>query len=361
MSDTKTNGRIDVDPVAFADRLLIWYDRHRRAMPWRALPGEAPDPYRVWLSEIMLQQTNVATVVPYFTRFVERWPTVADLAGADLDEVLTAWAGLGYYVRAHSLHKCAQVVAAGRNGGFPVDPAALMTLPGIGPYSAAAIAAIAFGQRAAAVDGNVERVIARVYAVEDPLPGVKARLAALAGDLVPAGRSGDYAQALMDLGATVCTPRNPACTICPLVPWCRGCRQGCAADLPRRAVKAPRPIRHGIAFWIMRRDGAVLLRRRPGEGLLRGMMEIPSTPWRDTAWALEEAALEAPLPLTWRSLPGVVRHPFTHFHLELTLATAKAGVRADVRGVWVPLAKLEEHALPSVMRKVVSHALHRAY
>ncbi|MTJ83274.1 MAG: A/G-specific adenine glycosylase [Telmatospirillum sp.] len=350
-----------VSPADLADRLLAWYDRNARTLPWRTLPGGRPDPYHVWLSEVMLQQTTVVAVAPYFRTFIERWPPVGDLAAAPLDEVLPAWAGLGYYARARNLHKCAQTVAEWRGGVFPDDEEALRQLPGIGDYTAAAITAIAYGRRAVVMDGNIERVIARMFAVTEPLPGAKPRLKSLAGSLTPDYRPGDYAQAAMDLGATVCTPRQPACVLCPWRDSCEGRRQGIAEGLPAKKPKADRPTRRGIVFWTVRKDGAVLLRRRPETGLLGGMMEIPSTPWRDQPWTLEDAAGEAPVQAPWRLLPGMVRHTFTHFHLELTVAAGRAKVPELARGLWCPLDQLGDHALPTLMRKVVHHALAKAY
>src|SRR5579885_2301985 len=273
-----------------ADLLLAWYDRHRRVLPGRALPGERPDPYRVWLSEVMLQQTTVPAVMGYFARFLERRPDVEALAEAPLDEVLHAWQGLGYYARARNLHACARAVVARHGGAFPRDEAALRALPGIGDYTAAAIAAIAFDRRAAPVDGNVERVTARLFAIETPLPEAKPELRRLAASLVPERRAGDYAQAAMDLGATLCTPRKPRCVLCPWREECRARALGVAENLPRRRAAAARPVRRGVAFWAVREDGAVLLRRRPEAGLLGGMMEVPSTPWRAAEWSEAEAA-----------------------------------------------------------------------
>ena len=269
-----------VAPSQLARMLLDWYDRHRRRLPWRAAPGVPSDPYRVWLSEIMLQQTTVPVVVGYFQRFLARWPTLEALTQAELDDVLHAWQGLGYYARARNLHACAQHVLADHGGRFPPEEKALRALPGIGRYTAAAIAAIAFDRPATVVDGNVERVMARLRAVETPLPTAKSRLYTLAAELTPETRPGDYAQALMDLGATVCTPRNPGCLACPWRDACEGRARGMAETLPRRAPKRPRPLRYGVSFWLMRADGAVLLRRRPETGLLGGMIELPTTPWR---------------------------------------------------------------------------------
>ncbi len=338
--------------------LLDWYDRHARRLPWRVSPaqvrrGRRPDPYRVWLSEVMLQQTTVATVGPYFRAFLERWPTVGDLAAADLDAVLHAWAGLGYYARARNLHKCARAVIDQCGGVFPDTPNGLRALPGIGPYTAAAIAAIAFDRPATVVDGNVERVIARLFAVEDSLPLGKPQLRLLADALTPQSRPGDYAQAVMDLGATVCTPRAPKCLKCP---WQRDCRAqalGIAESLPRRARKAERPLRRGLVFWTVRSDGAVLLRRRPERGLLGGMMEVPSSDWA----ARKPADLDqAPVTADWRELPGRVNHGFTHFRLELTVLVARVRKNAKAEGVWIMPEAFGDHALPTLTKKVVRHA-----
>ncbi len=340
-----------------AKTLLAWYDGQRRALAWRAAPGEAPDAYRVWLSEIMLQQTTVATVGPYFRAFSERWPSVADLAAAELDEVLHAWQGLGYYARARNLHKCARTVATAYGGRFPGDEAALRLLPGIGRYTAAAIAAIAFGRRAIVVDGNVERVMARVFRIEAPLPGARPVLYDLAGGLTPKSRPGDYAQAVMDLGATICTPRQPNCPLCPWKPACAG--RKIAASLPRRAPKPERPTRRGVAFWITRPDGAVLLRRRPESGLLGGMIELPSTEWREgPAPSPRLAGRAAPLAaLDWRPLPGTVSHTFTHFHLELSVMAGRVANDAAPQALWSPPDRFGDHALPTIMKKLARHAL----
>ena len=347
-TDASSRGEI-ADPAA----LLAWYDRHRRQLPWRAPPGTDPDPYRVWLSEIMLQQTTVATVGPYFDRFVARWPDISALASASLDEVLQLWQGLGYYARARNLHACARAVVERHGGAFPDEAEALRALPGIGDYTAAAIAAIAFGRRDAAMDGNVERVVARLYAVRQSLPAAKPRLRALAAALVPDDRAGDFAQALMDLGATICTPRRPLCVLCPWRSCCAAAASGRAEDLPARAAKPERPLRHGVAFWLTRADGAVLLRRRPENGLLGGMIEIPSTPWRAAVWSFAEAVEAAPAAVVWSPLPGTVRHGFTHFRLELAVV-AGIGV-AD--GIWTPIERLADHALPTLMKKVARHAI----
>lgn len=340
--------------------LLDWYDRHRRRLPWRAEPGQRAEPYHVWLSEIMLQQTTVATVGPYFRRFLALWPTVDDLAAADLDAVLHAWQGLGYYARARNLHKCAQAVAGLHGGVFPGTEEELRALPGIGAYTAAAIAAIAFDRKATPADGNFERVFARLHAVETPLPDAKPILRGLAAALTPDRRPGDHAQAVMDLGATICTPRSPKCMACPWHEPCEARRLGIATELPRKNPKKPKPTRRGIAFWAVTQDGSVLLRRRAESGLLGGMMEVPSTDWTEADFALAEAAKGAPVKGAWRALPGLVRHTFTHFHLELAVAAASVPAQPVTGGVWVPLDRLGEHALPTVMKKIVTHALAQA-
>ncbi len=336
--------------------ILAWYDRAHRKLPWRAPPGRRAQPYHVWLSEIMLQQTTVAAVQPYYRVFLNRWPTVAALAAADLDSVLAAWAGLGYYARARNLHRCAQVVAEQHKGRFPRDEAALRALPGIGPYTAAAIAAIAFDQWAVVVDGNVERVMARLHHVETPLPDAKRMLRDYAAMLTPEARPGDYAQAVMDLGATICTPRNPKCDLCPWRPGCVAARRGDATDLPKRRPKAARPTRYGVVFWLTRGDGAVCLRRRPADGLLGAMMEVPSTPWRETPWSFAAARSLAPTRASWRAVDGLVRHGFTHFALELSMVAATTK-RGDLDGVWCLPDQFGSQALPSVMRKVIAHGL----
>jgi A/G-specific adenine glycosylase len=338
-----------------AARLLAWYDRHRRDLPWRMPPGSRADPYRVWLSEIMLQQTTVATVAPYFARFVARWPDIQALAAASLDEVLHAWQGLGYYARARNLHACARAVVAQYGGRLPDDPTALRGLPGIGDYTAAAIAAIAFDRRCAAVDGNVERVVARLFAIGAPLPEAKPRLRALAAALVPAARAGDFAQALMDLGATICTPRRPRCVLCPWRDACAASAAGIAEELPVAAAKPERPLRRGVAFWLSRPDGAVLLRRRPERGLLGGMIDLPSTDWREAPWDAAEAIAAAPASAQWTPLPGAVQHGFTHFRLELALL---AGATSEpVPGIWARPDQFKDFAFPTLTRKLVRYAL----
>ncbi len=338
-------------------QLLAWYDRHRRDLPWRAKPGEAPDPYHVWLSEIMLQQTTVATVGSYYRKFLGAWPTVEALAAAPREEVLKAWAGLGYYARARNLHACAKVVAEELGGHFPDTEEGLRALPGIGPYTAGAIAAIAFDRRAAAVDGNVERVMARLYAIATPLPDAKPEIRAKTLALVPDRRAGDFAQALMDLGATICTPKRLNCMICPWTEDCAGRRAGIAGELPRKKAKAERPRRKGVAFWVERADGAVLLRERPDKGLLGGMMEIPSTEW---AASVARPESQAPLTANWIKTGKRIEHTFTHFHLELDIWSARLPAGADVADPsarWVQRNTLDSEALPSVMRKIVAQMI----
>ena len=341
---------------ARAEDLLAWYDRHRRDLPWRARPGEAADPYRVWLSEIMLQQTTVAAVRPYFARFLALFPDVEALAEAPSEAVMGAWAGLGYYSRARNLHACAKSVVA--LGGFPRTETELRALPGIGAYTAGAVAAIAFGQTAAAVDGNVERVMSRLHLIETPLPAAKAEIHALTIALVPPARPGDFAQALMDLGATICTPKRPACALCPWMAPCRARAAGIQETLPRKAPKREGELRRGAAFVAIRRDGAVLLRTRPPKGLLGGMAEVPTSEWR-ADYDLSTAVVDAPIEARWRRVPGIVRHVFTHFPLELSVHLAKvpAGTAAPDGMRWSAPAALAEEALPTVMRKVVAAAM----
>jgi A/G-specific adenine glycosylase len=338
--------------------LLRWYDRHRRVLPWRAAKGERADPYRVWLSEIMLQQTTVKAVALYYARFLARFPTVAALAAAPLDDVLKLWAGLGYYARARNLHACAKAVVEQHGGAFPGTEEALRTLPGIGAYTAAAIAAIAFDRRASPVDGNIERVIARLFAVEEELPGGKPRVRSLAEQLTPQNRAGDFAQAMMDLGATICKPKKPACVLCPWMEMCAARARGDQESFPRKADKKTGALRRGAAFVALRVDGFILTRTRPEKGLLGGMTEVPTTEWSrdfdDTS-----GLAQAPFPARWRRKPGIVTHTFTHFPLELTVYQAQvtAARKAPSGTRWTPLVDLAGEALPNVMRKVVAHAL----
>src|SRR6185437_67838 len=344
------------DPPDF----LPWYNPHRPALPWRARCGETPDPYRVWLSEIMLQQTTVKTVAPYYARFAPRWPTVRALARASLDDVLRAWAGLGYYARASNLHACARAVVQQYGGKFPQTLEGLRALPGIGDYTAAAIAAIAFDAAAVPVDGNVERVVSRLFAVEEALPGAKPLIKRLATSLLPAQRSGDFAQALMDLGATICSPKRPACSLCPWNESCVALERGDQEAFPRKAPKREGKLRRGAAFVALRADGRVLLRTRPEKGLLGAMTEVPGSGWAHDfeADALASAPRFRAKP-KWRKLPGMVTHVFTHFSLELVVYFAQAAraTPAPKGARWVKLAELPGEALPTVMRKVLAHAL----
>lgn len=341
-------------PSDIAALVLDWYDRHHRILPWRSAPGAPPpEPYRVWLSEVMLQQTTVPAVKPYFEKFLTLWPSVQDLAHAPVEQVMEAWAGLGYYARARNLHKCAKAVSAQHGGQFPDSEAGLLALPGIGPYTAAAIAAIAFDVPAAVLDGNIERVLARLFAVETPLPQARTELRKLAAQVTPQKRPGDFAQAMMDLGATICTPKSPDCLLCPLQAQCEGYRRGIAETLPRKAAKAARPVRHTIAFLLQRADdGAVLLRRRPPKGLLGGMLEVPSAPWRDTPWASSEALEHAPAATGWLMLNGDAAHVFTHFELRIGAMLGRVSVReaAELDGQW---QQPQAAALPTVMKKML--------
>ncbi len=348
------------DPAIFrapsAAALLGWYDRHRRRLPWRAAPGTTPDPYLVWLSEAMLQQTTVTAVIPYYQRFVSRFPDVFALAAAPLDAVLVAWAGLGYYARARNLHAGARAVAA--QGGFPRDVAGLRALPGVGPYTATAIAAIAFAVPGVPVDGNVTRIAARMGAVTAPLPAARAAIAAVADalgtDPAAQARPGDFAQALFDLGATICTSAAPACALCPWRADCAGHRLGVAGELPRKATKPARPARFGAHFWLTDAAGQVLLRRRPETGLLGGMMELPGTDWRAAPWSAPEALEAAPMAADWAAL-GQVRHGFTHFTLTLDVYAATVPA-IHAAGTLRPQTALQDAALASVMRKCVALA-----
>ena len=341
---------------AIRARLLYWYDAHARALPWRIGPGDGgrPDPYRVWLSEVMLQQTTVPHATPYFLDFLRRWPTVTALAEAEDGDVMAAWAGLGYYARARNLLACARAVVRDHGGRFPSDEAGLRSLPGLGPYTAAAMAAIAFDQPANVVDGNVERVIARLHALETPMPAAKPKLKALAGALVREDRPGDWAQALMDLGATICRPKAPLCERCPLSQDCAALASGSPETYPRKAQKADRPHRHGAAFLLLRDDRVALI-RRPPKGLLGGMLALPSTEWRTAPWSQGEIESAAPVDAAWRSC-GEITHVFTHF--SLTLQVWRAETAAEVDGViWAGRSRLD--GLPSVFLKAARAGLGR--
>lgn len=354
------------DATHITAALLTWYDRHARSLPWRVMPGEGrrPDPYAVWLSEIMLQQTTVATATGYFLRFMAQWPDVRALAAAPREAVLAAWAGLGYYARARNLHACAIQIADQRDGRFPEEEAMLRTLPGIGAYTAAAVAAIAFDRRAVAVDGNVRRLVARLFRIDAVPERAKAAIHAGAAAIMPDTRCGDVLQAMMDLGATVCTPRKPRCAICPLAGACAG--RDMAEALPRRRVRKTPPLRRGVAFWITRADGAVLLRRRPERGLLGGMTEIPSSAWRELPHLPSGAALKpflAEAPVAGRAAVtcAPVSHVFSHFRLELAVTRLRWAGKARGAALpddcfWCPPEEIDGQALPGLMRKIATSA-----
>ena len=337
-----------------SDTLLDWYDRHARVMPWRTSPadrkaGVMPDPYRVWLSEVMLQQTTVAAVKDYFRRFTERWPTVVDLANAADADVMAEWAGLGYYARARNLLKCARAVVSDHGGTFPDTREGLLTLPGIGPYTAGAISSIAFNRSEVVVDGNVERVMSRLYNLHTPLPSAKPELTEFARDLTPNDRAGDYAQAVMDLGATICTPKSPACGICPWRDPCQARAEGTAAELPKKTRKQPKPVRFGIAYVARKPDGTFLLETRPDKGLLGGMLGWPGSDWNEAPKATP------PMDAAWQTLNVEALHTFTHFHLRLNIEIAHVPAEAEAKnGVFMAL---DPSALPTVMRKVYDLAV----
>jgi A/G-specific adenine glycosylase len=336
--------------MSFSARLLCWYDGAARVLPWRIAPGcaEVPDPYRVWLAEVMLQQTTVAAVAGYFARFTERWPTVGDLAAADDADVMAAWAGLGYYARARNLLACARAVVADHGGRFPDSEAGLRALPGVGDYTAAAVAAIAFGRAAVVVDANIERVVARHRLIETPLPGAKRAIRDVLAPLVPGDRPGDFAQALMDLGATICTPRAPGCERCPIAADCRARGLADVERLPVKPPKKAKPRRHGLAHWI-ERDGRIWLVVRPDKGMLGGMRALPGGEWTD-APAVESGAGES----------GIVSvdHGFTHFDLTLRLVRRETA-DAATEGIWWPISDLDAAGLPTLYRKLAVKMLER--
>jgi A/G-specific adenine glycosylase len=333
--------------------LLDWYDRNRRDLPWRARPGDTPDPYRVWLSEVMLQQTTVATVRPRFVAWVARWPGFADLAAADEAAVMAAWAGLGYYARARNLLAAARVIAAEHGGALPDTEAALRALPGFGDYTAAAVAAIAFGRRAVVVDANVERVVARLFAIAAPLPGARRAIRAAAETITPDARAGDFAQAMMDLGSGICTSRKPRCLLCPIAERCAARAAGTPDAFPVKKPRAVRPHRYGTIFWL-ERDGHVLLVRRPDQGLLGGMRALPTGPWSDTPPGLAGA----PVAADWRAVAAQVSHGFTHFTIDLALVRADTH-HASNQGEWWPIDRLESAGLPTLFAKA-AEAVRRA-
>jgi A/G-specific adenine glycosylase len=349
-------------PLPPPDDLLAWYDRQHRTLPWRISPkdraaGVVPDPYRIWISEIMLQQTTVAAVIAYFQAFTKRWPTVQALAAADEADVMKAWAGLGYYSRARNLKACAEAVVARFAGRFPSSEADLLTLPGIGPYTSAAIAAIAFGRPALVVDGNVERVVTRLFAVETPMPDAKSLVRQHLSLFAPAARPGEFAEAMMDLGATICTPTRPACVLCPWFAHCAAAKSGLAERYPIKPAKSERPTRDGVAYVAIRRDGAILLRRRPPKGLLGGMTEVPNDGW-STHKRTDVADQPQPAPpfdADWQTCDDLVEHIFTHFRLLMSVRVASVSldVPAPADHWWSTAADIETEALPTIMRKVI--------
>ena len=348
----------------FAEPLLDWYDRHHRVLPWRVSPndqanGVVADPYSVWLSEIMLQQTTVKAVGPYFERFIARWPDVISLAGAETEAVMQQWAGLGYYSRARNLIACARQVAKEHDGRFPDTAAELEKLPGIGPYTSAAIAAIAFNESVAVMDGNIERVFSRLFAISTPLPAAKSEIRAQVVKAVPTERPGDFAQALMDLGATICTPRRPACALCPFTGQCAAEKAGTAETYPVKPPKKKKPVRRGAAFVASQPDGAVFLVRRPTKGLLGGMSGVPTTNWtvrEDGATGPEAAPFDA----DWQEM-GTITHVFTHFELRLDIFHAVVTLPVEIDGRWSTASDLPGQALPSVMKKAIAAALPNAF
>ncbi len=354
-SSTKTGGK------QVAAKLLAWYDAHHRELPWRISPraaaaGQRPDPYRIWLSEVMLQQTTVEAVKAYFARFIEQWPTVAALAAADVDDVMKAWAGLGYYSRARNLKKCADLVAAEHADRFPDTEAELRALPGVGAYTAAAVAAIAFNRPAAVVDGNVERVFSRLYAISTPLPAAKVEIKSRVEAMLPTERPGDFAQATMDLGATICTPKRPKCMLCPVNDDCSALRTGDPEHYPVKAAKVEKPLRQGSAFVAVRNDGAVLLRKRPPSGLLGGMSEPPTSEWNSRRDG-ETGTSAAPFEADWRPR-GAIRHVFTHFELALSVYRADGVDMAAPEGWWWSSKdEILGEALPTVMKKAIEAAI----
>lgn len=347
----KSNNHHKIEINNFRKKVLSWYDRHRRAMPWRVAKGQKPEPYHVWMSEIMLQQTTVVTVGPYFQKFIERWPTVHDLAKAKRDDVMHEWAGLGYYARARNLHKCAQVVSQDHDGQFPDDQEELKKLPGIGDYTGAAITSIAFDKPANVVDGNIERIMARIHALTEPMPDSKKKLKELAGELADKrkDRPGDYAQALMDLGATICTPKSPKCVLCPIIDMCDGRKKGIAEELPAKKPKGKKPQKHGQVFWISNDNDEVLFVRRDEKEMLGGMLGLPTTKWIKTS---EKQSSKK----GYKKTKLAVFHSFTHFDLKLDIYMAKhenGAIPPEKDPIWVASSKIGELGLPTLFSKVV--------
>jgi A/G-specific adenine glycosylase len=356
---------LNLQPPDPAD-LLVWYDRHHRELPWRVSPkmrakGKVADPYHIWLSEVMLQQTTVQAVKAYFEKFLGLWPTVADLAAAETEDVMKAWAGLGYYARARNLKKCAEAVVASHGGVFPRTVEGLRDLPGIGDYTSAAVAAIAFDQRALVMDGNVERVVSRLFAVDEALPGAKPVLKAHLDTLTPRERPGDFAQAMMDLGATICTPKRPACSLCPWREHCHALLTDDPERFPLKAAKKEKPVRVGAAFVAIDEEARVLLRKRIESGLLGGMTEVPTTGWTASRDG-ETGVAAAPFAAEWQPA-GVIVHVFTHFELRLSVYRAEVLSKnaADGDGWWEPIINLDGEALPTVMKKAIAAAIPDAF
>lgn len=347
----------NVDPAILAASLLTWYDQMGRNLPWRVKGKPHPTPYHVWLSEIMLQQTTVVTVKPYFETFLKKWPTIQDLAAASLDDILHAWQGLGYYARARNMYRCAQMIVASYEGKFPPASALLNHLPGIGSYTAAAIAAIAFEEKITPVDGNVIRVLSRLFAIQEPLPSGMKKIFSLAQTLTPDRRRGDFAQALMDLGATICTPRNPQCLLCPWQKFCQGFQKGIAETFPEKKLKIMKPVRYAVAFVISRADGSILLRRRQEKGLLGGMIEVPTTPWREKDYFLEDALAACPAQCTWKEKIKEVTHVFTHFNLKVRVcygSIVEPSLPLLTNSFWVKPEDFSKMALPTLMKKILA-------
>ncbi len=364
MLDTLSPKPVQTAGSSPAETLLAWYDRHHRELPWRVSPsaaraGRRPDPYHVWLSEVMLQQTTVQAVKPYFAKFLALWPKVTDLASAPAEEVMAAWAGLGYYARARNLKKCAEAVAAAHDGVFPDTEEGLRDLPGIGDYTAAAVAAIAFDRPAAVMDGNVERVVSRLFAIDDPLPASKPAMKAKVRLLTPQARPGDFAQAMMDLGATICTPKRPACALCPFRDDCLALAAHDPEKFPVKAARKDKPVRVGAAFVAVSDSGDVLLRRRSETGLLGGMTEVPTTPWTARIDG-GTTAEHAPFAGEWQAC-GAITHVFTHFELRLSVYRLAVPPGEEPPGWWVPVEALGAEALPTVMKKVITQAIPTAF
>lgn len=339
--------------------LLKWYDNEGRTLPWRAKDKQAINPYHVWLSEIMLQQTTVITVIPYFLSFIRRWPTFQALSQASLDDILHAWQGLGYYARARNLHRCAQKITSDYNGKLPITSEDLIKLPGIGPYTAKAIAAIAFNEHVLPIDGNIARILSRLYAISSPLPSGMTEIQNVANIFTPQIRPGDFAQAMMDLGATICIPRTPLCEKCPFQLTCKAHALGIAAELPVKLKKHARPQKYAIAYILKREDGAILLRKRPEKGLLGGMMGVPTSEWQLQQLENHLINVEAPLITHWEPLEAVTHHSFTHFDLEVKLYYGNICLKKAkyLGGDWIFPDQLKLYALPKLFKKIIEASL----